>query len=178
MTTPSPDSPFPPLPSRRGDEFDELGQNPDLDVDDSTGTERPVHLRWRFIGFVTLGGAIGTGLREALALSFPAAPGSIPVTILLINVVGAFALGLLLESLVRRGPDAGRRRDLRLLVGTGVLGGFTTYSALAVDTATLLGDALPIAIAYGVGSVVLGAVGSWAGITGGAALHRRSEAAS
>ncbi|KQM23388.1 hypothetical protein ASL10_15340 [Frigoribacterium sp. Leaf8] len=137
-----------------------------------------MHLRWRFIGFVTLGGTIGTGLREALALSFPAAPGSIPVTILLINVVGAFALGLLLESLVRRGPDAGRRRDLRLLVGTGVLGGFTTYSALAVDTATLLGDALPIAIAYGVGSVVLGAVGSWAGITGGAALHRRSEAAS
>jgi len=100
------------------------------------------------------------------------------VTILLINVVGAFALGLLLESLVRRGPDAGRRRDLRLLVGTGVLGGFTTYSALAVDTATLLGDALPIAINYGVGSVVLGAVASWVGITVSAALHRRSEAAS
>ena len=178
MTSPSPDSPFPPLPPSGGDEFEGLGQDPDLDVDDSTGTERPVHLRWRFIGLVTLGGTIGTGLREALALSFPAAPGSIPVTILLINVVGAFALGLLLESLVRRGPDAGRRRDLRLLVGTGVLGGFTTYSALAVDTATLLGDALPISIAYGVGSVVLGAVGSWAGITSGAALHRRSEAAS
>ncbi|ROS61206.1 camphor resistance protein CrcB [Frigoribacterium sp. PhB160] len=178
MTSPSPDSPFPPLPSSRGDEFRGLGQDPDLDVDDSTGTERPVHLRWRFIGLVTLGGTIGTGLREALALSFPAAPGTIPVTILLINVVGAFALGLLLESLVRRGPDAGRRRDLRLLIGTGVLGGFTTYSALAVDTATLFGDAPSIAIAYGVGSVVLGAVASWAGITGGAALHRRSEAAS
>ncbi|WP_371740714.1 CrcB family protein, partial [Frigoribacterium sp. CFBP 13712] len=93
-----------------------------------------MHLRWRFIGLVALGGTIGTGLREALALSFPAAPGSIPVTILLINVVGAFALGLLLESLMRRGPDAGRRRDLRLFIGTGVLGGFTTYSALAVDT--------------------------------------------
>ncbi|WP_308196186.1 fluoride efflux transporter FluC [Frigoribacterium faeni] len=137
-----------------------------------------MHLRWRFIGLVALGGTIGTGLREALALSFPAPPGSIPVTILLINVVGAFALGLLLESLMRRGPDAGRRRDLRLLIGTGVLGGFTTYSALAVDTATLLGDALPISIAYGAGSVVLGAVASWAGITVGAALHRRSEVAS
>lgn len=55
MTSPSPDTPFPPLPSSRGDEFDGLGQNPDLDVDDSTGTERPVHLRWRFIGLVTAG---------------------------------------------------------------------------------------------------------------------------
>ncbi|MBD8705007.1 CrcB family protein, partial [Frigoribacterium sp. CFBP 13712] len=63
-------------------------------------------------------------------------------------------------------------------IGTGVLGGFTTYSALAVDTATLLGDALPIAVAYGAGSVVLGAVASWAGITVGAVLHRRSEVAS
>ncbi len=37
-------------------------------------------------------------------------------------------LGALLESLARRGPDEGRRRAIRLLVGTGGLGGFTTYS--------------------------------------------------
>ena len=143
-----------------------------------TPDERPVHLRWRSIGLVVLGGTIGTGLREALALTFPAAPGTLPVTILLINLVGAFALGLLLETLVRRGPDDGRRRDLRLLVGTGVLGGFTTYSALAVDTATLLGDALPVGVAYAVGSVVVGSLASWAGIAVGAALHSRREAAS
>ena len=178
MTSPTPDTPASAAGTERDVQFLGLGLDPDLDVDDSTGTERPVHLRWRFIGLVALGGTIGTGIREALALSFPAAPGALPVTILVINVVGAFALGLLLESLVRRGPDSGRRRDLRLLMGTGVLGGFTTYSALAVDTATLLGSALPVAVAYGAGSVVAGGVAAWAGIAVGAALHRRREATS
>lgn len=37
------------------------------------------------------------------------------------------------------GPVHGRRRDLRLLLGTGLLGGYTTYSALATDTAAVLG---------------------------------------
>lgn len=178
MTPATPDKPVATGPSNSDDEFEGLGLNPDIDVDDSTGTERPVHLRWRFIGLVALGGTIGTGIREALALSFPAAPGTLPVTILLINIIGAFALGLLLESLLHRGPDEGQRRDVRLFVGTGVLGGFTTYSALAVDTATLLGDALAVAVIYGVGSVILGAVASWAGIATGSALHRHKEVSS
>lgn len=80
---------------------------------------------------------IGTGVRAALAGAFPAVDG-ISWAILGINVVGAFCLGLLLEALAHRGPDEGRRRTLRLFVGTGVLGGFTTYSTLADDTARLL----------------------------------------
>lgn len=99
--------------------------------------ERPPHLRWGSLGLVALGGAIGTGVRAVLADAFPAHDG-ISWVILVINVVGAFCLGLLLESLARRGPDVGRRRTVRLLVGTGVLGGFTTYSTLADDTAQLL----------------------------------------
>ena len=130
-----------------------------------TPDERPVHLRWRSIGLVVLGGTIGTGLREALALTFPAAPGTLPVTILLINLVGAFALGLLLETLVRRGPDDGRRRDLRLLVGTGVLGGFTTYSTLTDDTARLLAAGRwGAGSGYALLSVVLGLAAVGAGL--------------
>jgi CrcB protein len=137
---------------------------------------RPVHLRWSSLGLVALGGAVGTGIREALALTWPAPAGDIPTTILLINVVGAFALGLLLEALARRGPDEGRRRGLRLLLGTGVLGGFTTYSALAVDAASLTGSALGVAFAYAALSLVVGAAASVAGIAAGAALHRRTTA--
>lgn len=113
---------------------------------------------------VGLGGAIGTGAREAISLAIPPI-GGVPVAILGINVVGAFLLGLLLESLLRRGPDAGRRRDLRLFLGTGVLGGFTTYSALAADSSVLLieGSDL-VGVLYAVGSVVLGALASWGGI--------------
>lgn len=113
---------------------------------------------------VALGGAIGTAAREAISLAIPPI-GGVPVAILGINVVGAFLLGLLLESLLRPGPDAGRRRDLRLFLGTGVLGGFTTYSALAADSSVLLieGSAL-VGVLYAVGSVVLGALASWGGI--------------
>ncbi|MET3452389.1 CrcB family protein [Curtobacterium sp. 1544] len=99
--------------------------------------ERPPHLRWSMLGLVALGGAIGTAVRALLAEAFPAHDG-ISWTILAINVVGAFCLGLLLEALAHRGPDVGRRRTFRLFVGTGVLGGFTTYSTLADDTAQLL----------------------------------------
>jgi CrcB protein len=143
----------------------------------TTPSDRPLHLRWRSLGLVALGGTLGTGAREALALTFPAAPGTLPVTIAVINVVGSFALGLLLESLLRRGPDAGRLRDLRLLVGTGVLGGFTTYSALAVDTGLLLGGhgggTLGLGLVYALGSVVLGALAAAGGIALGGALARR-----
>jgi CrcB protein len=133
---------------------------------------RPLHLRWRSLGLVALGGTVGTGAREALALTFPAAPGTLPVTIAIINVVGSFVLGLLLESLLCRGPDEGRRRDLRLLVGTGVLGGFTTYSALAVDTGLLLDGHAGVAVVYALGSVVAGALAAAAGIVLGASLAR------
>ncbi|ALD11700.1 fluoride efflux transporter FluC [Clavibacter capsici] len=146
----------------------------DVEVDDDPG--RPVHLRWSSLGLVALGGTVGTGVREALALTWPAPPGGLPVTILLINVVGAFVLGALLEGLARRGPDEGRRRGIRLLVGTGVLGGFTTYSALATDAASLTGSALGTALAYAGLTLVVGAAASVAGIAAGAALHRRSAA--
>ncbi|MBM7412469.1 CrcB protein [Clavibacter michiganensis] len=157
-----------------GTPFDGLPLDSDIEVDDDPG--RPVHLRWSSLGLVALGGAVGTGIREALALTWPAPAGGIPVTILLINVVGAFVLGALLEALVRRGPDEGRRRAIRLLVGTGVLGGFTTYSSLATDAASLTGSALGTALAYAGLSLVVGAAASVAGIATGAAIHRRTAA--
>ena len=81
------------------------------------------------------------------------------------NVLGAFVLGALLEPLGGRGPDIGRRRALRLTLGTGFCGGFTTYSALANDTDGLLraGSVGP-ALAYALGTVGLGLVASALGI--------------
>ncbi len=139
---------------------------------------RPAHRRPRLILLVALGGALGTALREALALTWPAPAGGFPLTIFLINVVGAFALGFLLEALSHRGPDEGRRREVRLFVGTGVLGGFTTYSALATDTATLLGGPTAVGVAYGVVSVVAGFLTALLGVALAARLaHRRSGGA-
>lgn len=125
---------------------------------------RPVHLRWSSLALVAVGGALGTAARDLLSLAAPAG-GGIAWVIFWINVSGAVALGFLIESLARRGPDVGARRTARLVLGTGFLGGFTTYSTLAVGTAALLADGRWGA---GVGSalltVVVGAVGVVVGL--------------
>lgn len=136
-------------------------------------SERSIHLRAASVVLVLIGGTCGTAAREALGLAFPADAG-VPHLTLGINLVGAFLLGVLLDGLVRRGPDRGRRRRVRLALGTGFLGGFTTYSALATDSARLIdrGDA-GAGMAYALGTVVLGAVATWVGIAVAAATHRR-----
>ncbi|MFJ6001036.1 fluoride efflux transporter FluC [Arthrobacter sp. NPDC092385] len=133
---------------------------------------RPPHLRPAYLGLVFLGGMAGTLARFGLAEALPT-PAGLPLGILLINLAGAFALGLLLEALARRGPDEGRRRALRLFLGTGFLGGFTTYSALAVDSALLLGDGRAAeGVAYLAGSVLTGLAATAAGIMVGGRIRR------
>lgn len=131
---------------------------------------RPPYLQGRLAGLVFLGGAAGTLARWATGLAVPHVA-RVPLATLAVNVVGAFVLGALLEHLARRGPDEGRRRALRLTLGTGFCGGFTTYSALANDTDTLLRQG-PVghALAYAGATLVLGFAASALGI----ALARRS----
>ncbi len=128
------------------------------------------------IPLVILGGATGTAAREALSLAIPDL-GGLSVSTFVVNILGAFLLGALVESLARRGPDRGRRRALRLTLGTGVLGGFTTYSALAVETALLLGDEAVIGVAYALATLIAGVLSTFLGIAAGAAHHRRSVVA-
>ncbi len=166
-----------PMPAPTADAHPELPVDPDTDVVEVPATAgarallAPGTLTPATLAIVFLGGTLGTAAREALGLALPASAG-IPWAILTANLVGAFALGLLLEALVRRGPDHGIRRRLRLLLGTGFLGGFTTYSALATDTALLLGAGDGwVAAAYGIGTVVVGAVATFAGILLGSLTH-------
>lgn len=152
-----------------------LPMDPDTDVNDVpvSGAARPVHLRWRYIGLVAIGGAAGTAAREAISLAIPPLNG-IPIAIFLINILGALFLGALLESLARRGPDEGRRRTLRLLLGTGVAGGFTTYSALATDTGFLiLSNQAWAGISYAALTVIFGALATLTGIGLATARHNR-----
>ncbi len=138
----------------------------------SAAHSRPLHLRWSSIGLVVAGGFIGTLARYLLSLALPEW-GGMPWPIFLINIVGAFTLGWLLESLALRGPDLGARRAVRLWVGTGMLGGFTTYSTFAVGTDGLFvtGDVVP-GIVYAVATVVVGAAASIAGIALGSRGRR------
>lgn len=130
---------------------------------------------WREVAAVWAGGSVGCALRAAADLRWPVGVGGFPTTILMINVLGAFALGLLLELLALRGKDGGVRRRMRLLLGSGLLGGFTTYSTFAVATVELLrGGMVGTAAAYAAGTVLIGCVMAWLGIALARLLGGRS----
>ena len=138
---------------------------------------RALHLRPSALAAVAVGGLLGTSARYGLGRWFPVESGGWPVTTFAINVLGALLLGFLLEALIRIGPDTSWRQVVRLGVGTGALGSFTTYSALAVDTDLLLRDGYLLAAAtYALGTVLAGSVATGVGIALGACLGERRSA--
>lgn len=91
----------------------------------------------RLLALVFVGGALGTGARALIEQAAPVEPGQWPWSTFAVNISGAFLLGLLLETLARREALVGRVQGARALLGTGVLGGFTTYSAFALQAVQL-----------------------------------------
>lgn len=140
---------------------------------------RPLYLQWWAIGLVGVGGAAGTAGRAGVEIwlgTVQTPIGGLPLGTLAVNLVGAAILGWLLEALTRLGPDSGTRRALRLLLGTGVCGGFTTYSAFATGAAELLESSHGLlALSYVVGTVVIGAAATVGGIALAAWWRRRSH---
>ncbi len=111
---------------------------------------------------VFVGGALGATARVAFSAAFPIEPGSLPWPTMLENVLGAFLLALLATLLLRR-SDADRR--LRLLLGTGLLGSFTTYSTFAVELHLLFAASAPlVAVVYGAASLLAGLGAALAGV--------------
>ncbi len=135
-------------------------------------TLRPSSLLWVF-----LGGAAGTGARALILHWFPATHG-FPWAVMGINVLGAFLLGVLLQALISRGLSVGGWLKLRLLLGTGALGAFTTYSALSEGILALIhaGDVLGASL-YGLGTVIVSAAATLLGISIGAARRGPSDPA-
>ncbi|WGW12094.1 CrcB family protein [Saxibacter everestensis] len=120
-------------------------------------TTRKARLRIALILIVVAGGTIGTGLRYGLSLLLPTSEHGWPTATMSANLLGALALGVLLEALVRRGSESVRGRFVRLGIGTGVLGGFTTFSSLAIETERLIADGRYLAGAgYAIGSILAG----------------------
>jgi CrcB protein len=98
---------------------------------------------------VAMGGALGSVARYAAYRAWPFASGGWPVATMTVNLVGSFAIGLLYMYVATR---AGSADNARLFWMTGVLGGFTTYSAFALET-MLLGFSAT-AVAYVLVTVV------------------------
>jgi fluoride exporter len=104
---------------------------------------------------VAAGGALGAGLRHLVNMAAMRFTLTFPWGTLAINIVGSLAMGIFIETLARR---YGASAELRLFVATGILGGFTTFSAFSLDVAVLWErGALGLAVAYVLASA-LGAI--------------------
>ncbi|MGW8331460.1 fluoride efflux transporter CrcB [Streptomyces sp. NPDC055897] len=98
------------------------------------------------VAVVALGGAIGACARYGASLLWTTAPGSFPWTTLLVNAVGCAVIGVFMVAITEAWSA---HRLVRPFFGTGVLGGFTTFSTYAVDIQKLLSAGRPLtALAY------------------------------
>lgn len=99
---------------------------------------------------IAVGGAAGAAARYGAERLWPVGPGTFPWTILLVNVVGCFLMGVLMVAVKER--FTGAPRLVSPMLGTGVLGGFTTFSHYIDGVRTLFdGDQ----IGYGFACLVL-----------------------
>jgi len=123
----------------------------------------------REVLLVAAGGALGATARYAINVVFMSRTASgFPWHTLTVNIVGAFALGVLAVLTAERGVLSAQHS---LLLGTGVLGGFTTFSALAYESVVLIERGHPVlGVANVVGSCVLGVGAALAGLLVGRAL--------
>jgi fluoride exporter len=113
---------------------------------------------------VAVGGGIGAGLRHlanlaALRLFGP----GFPWGTVFVNIAGSLAMGLLIGWMARRA--GGSSMEIRLFLATGVLGGFTTFSAFSLDFAMLWErGAIGPAASYVIGSVLVSIAAVFAGL--------------
>lgn len=132
------------------------GLRPALDARRRLARLRRARRQASLILVVGVGGALGALGRYAISLALPAPSGQIPWDVFLINASGALALGFVLILLAEQFP---RSRMARPLIGTGLIGAYTTFSTWMVGAVSLVrGGAVGTALAYVVLSLVAGLV--------------------
>lgn len=119
---------------------------------------------------VAFGGAIGASFRHLAGLATLRMFGSnFPWGTLFVNVFGSLIMGLFIAWLVKR--SGGTSDDVRLFFATGVLGGFTTFSAFSLDVANMLErGAMVGAMGYIIASVVVSILALFIGLWFGRAF--------
>ncbi|WP_135210217.1 fluoride efflux transporter CrcB [Vitreimonas flagellata] len=107
---------------------------------------------------VALGGALGSVARYGVGFAAARWLGlGFPWGTLTVNIVGGLAMGLLAA---RIGPG---QEELRLLLGVGILGGFTTFSAFSLETVRLMEQGPAQAMLYVLASLILSVGACWLG---------------
>ncbi len=109
---------------------DALPLDPDIEA---PGSGHPIRPSMAHAAAVFAGGCIGTLGRHSVMVHLHPSPHAFPWAIVTVNMIGAMLLGVLGGSLFASRPEA---VTLRLFLGAGVLGGWTTYSAIVVGLLT------------------------------------------
>ncbi|QUP86679.1 fluoride efflux transporter CrcB [Exiguobacterium sp. PFWT01] len=112
--------------------------------------------------YVGLAGAVGALARYGLGMMIDSiGPSAFPVSTLLINLIGSFLLGWLTHMFLRTGKLS---PQFVTIVGTGMIGSFTTFSTFSVETIRLLDESrIGVALLYVFLSITLGLGSSWLG---------------
>jgi CrcB protein len=156
------------------DTHPELPINPDVVKEGEY--KWPPHFRPILILYVFIGGCFGALARYGAIENLPTLANGWPLAMTFVNLLGAFALGLLLESLSRLGEDKGALRAARLVLGTGFIGAFTTYSTFVVDTHSLIVTGnTTTAVWYIVSTLIGGLTVCGLGIQLAATYHQRGQ---
>lgn len=112
---------------------------------------------------VFVGAGIGGALRHgANVLGLRLAGEAFPFATLTVNILGSFVMGLVAGTFMLKGDLS---YSMRLFLATGILGGFTTFSAFSLDAVALYERGEPgMAAIYVAGSIILSIAGLWAGL--------------
>ena len=113
---------------------------------------------------VFIGGGLGSTLRHTINIVCPRFLGTdFPYHTFIINITGSTIMGLIAGYLAFKGDAS---QSWRLFLMTGILGGYTTFSAFSLDSALLYerGE-IGLSLLYVLGSVVLSILGLFAGLT-------------
>ncbi len=113
--------------------------------------------------YVMVGGAVGSGARYLTGRAMTALLGAgYPFGTLAVNLVGGLLMGVLVGVLARNAAPEG----WRLLIGVGVLGGFTTFSSFSLDVVTMAERGAPgLALGYVLVSVIGSIAALFAGLS-------------
>ena len=106
----------------------------------------------KMLFLASAGGAIGAGARHLVNVGMGRLLGtSFPWGTLTVNIVGSFLMGLVIEYIMLRAAGSA---EMRAFLATGILGGFTTFSAFSLDISLLIGrKEQGLAVLYVAGSV-------------------------
>jgi CrcB protein len=127
-----------------------------------------------FRGLVVVGGMVGTGLRYASFEIWYHVPGTFPTTTLVVNALGSFVLGMLL--VVR--PGGRYEAEVRSFAVVGVLGGFTTFSAYAVELALYVrAGSANVGLIFATAMTAFGVIAVLMGTAAGRAIRARQAVA-